>query len=254
MSCLNPIHHRTLTNAFTWSQYRLGDLIGFEGFLNKSAPLNPGEYNYVWKSSRRYHDFQPGNKALAQCDYPRFWNDEGSGLTKTDLGAGCRDSEFNQYGEVASFGNYAEWQAQISKFAFVQDRLREWRPDVRKKLEHFSCMTIAMLDIDGFRIDKGLQVTLDAQGEWSDAIRQCARGFGKQNFFIPGEIVSGNSFGSLYIGRGRQTNQSISNLTEAVTMTNNTPPEMHLRPAEKVALDAAFFHYTIYRDLSRFLG
>ena len=32
------------------------------------------------------------------------------------------------------------------------------------KIQHFSCMTIASLDIDGFRIDKALQVTVDAQG------------------------------------------------------------------------------------------
>jgi alpha-1,3-glucan synthase len=159
-----------------------------------------------------------------------------------------------QYGEVASFGNYTEWERQITKFAFVQDRLREWRPDVRKKLEHFSCLTISMLDIDGFRIDKALQVTLDAQGEWSDTIRQCAGQFGKRNFYIPGEIVSGNSFGALYIGRGRQTNQTLPNMTEAVTMTNAQLPDQFLRQSEKVALDAAAFHYTVYRALTRFLG
>lgn len=48
-----------------------------------------------------------------------------------------------------------------------------------------------MLDIDGFRMDKGQQITVDAQGEFADYVRQCARSFGKSNFFIPGEIVSG---------------------------------------------------------------
>lgn len=232
----------------------MGDLIGFQGYLNTSTPFSPYEHNFVWKSDRRYHDFQPGNDWLDKCDYPRFWDDLGTGLAKTTLVEGCRDSEFDQYGEVASFGNYTEWERQITKFAFVQDRLREWRPDVRRKIEHFSCITIAMLDIDGFRIDKALQVTLDAQGEWSDFIRQCARRFGKENFFIPGEIVSGNSFGALYIGRGRQTNQTVNNMTEAITMTNVSAPDMHLRPPEKVALDAAAFHYTLYRALTRFLG
>lgn len=111
-----------------------------------------------------------------------------------------------------------------------------------------------MLDIDGFRIDKALQVTLDAQGEWSDYIRQCARRFGKNNFYIPGEIVSGNSFGALYIGRGQQTNQTITNITKAMTMTNVSVPNQYLRPPEKVALDAAAFHYSLYRALTRFLG
>ena len=31
------------------------------------------------------------------------------------------------------------------------------------KIKHFSCLTIASLDIDGFRIDKALQVTVDAK-------------------------------------------------------------------------------------------
>jgi alpha-1,3-glucan synthase len=48
-----------------------------------------------------------------------------------------------------------------------------------------------MLDIDGFRMDKGQQITVDAQGEFADYVRRCAGSFGKNNFFIPGEIVSG---------------------------------------------------------------
>ncbi|KAL1968942.1 hypothetical protein VTN77DRAFT_776 [Rasamsonia byssochlamydoides] len=253
---ISEAHRRGMYIIFENTMATLGDLIGFEGFLNTSAPLNPYEYNYVWKYERRYHDFQPGNEWRDECpwQYPRFWDDLGNGLTQTTLVSGCRDSEFDQYGEVASFGNYTEWERQITKFAFVQDRLREWRPDVRRKIEHFSCITIAMLDIDGFRIDKAIQVTLDAQGEWSDYIRQCARRFGKNNFYIPGEIVSGNSFGALYIGRGQQTNQTVTNITEAVTMTNATVPGLHLRPPEKAALDAAAFHYTVYRSLTRFLG
>ena len=39
-----------------------------------------------------------------------------------------------------------------------------------------------MLDIDGFRMDKGQQITVDAQGEFSDHMRQCASAHGKDNF------------------------------------------------------------------------
>ncbi len=81
-------------------------------------------------------------------------------------------------------------QRQISKFAFVQDRLREWRPDVLTKIEHFACMTLATLDIDGFRIDKGVTITVDAQAHWSDSIRTCAKRFGKENFYISGAYFS----------------------------------------------------------------
>lgn len=80
-------------------------------------------------------------------------------------------------------------QRQISKFAFVQDRLREWRPDVLAKLERLACLTLASLDIDGFRIDKGLTITIDAQSHWSNSIRTCAKRFGKQNFFISGTHI-----------------------------------------------------------------
>ena len=44
-----------------------------------------------------------------------------------------------------------------------------------------------MLDIDGFRMDKGQQITVDAQGEFADHVRRCAGDLGKDNFFIPGK-------------------------------------------------------------------
>jgi len=124
------------------------------------------------------------------------------GRNVTDQLIGCRASDIDQYGDVASFGVYPEWQKQLSKFGFVQDRLREWRPSVLSKLKLFSCLTIQMLDVDGFRIDKALTITSDAQADWSDAMRTCAKDVGKANFFIPGEIVSGNTLASVYLGRG----------------------------------------------------
>ena len=84
-------------------------------------------------------------------------------------------------------------QRQLSKFAFVQDRLREWRPDVLAKIERFACMTIATLDIDGYRIDKGLTITVDSQAHWSRSIRACAKRLGKQNFFISGKHVQSSN-------------------------------------------------------------
>ena len=233
----------------------MGDLIGFEGYLNTSTPFQAGEHNALWKTERRYNDFSFGNNEIAKCTYPRFYGDDGNEVTNltTEL-VGCRDSEFDQYGEVAAFGNYPEWQRQISKFAFVQDRLREWRSDVRAKIEHFSCLTISMLDIDGFRIDKGLTVTVDAQAEWSKAMRECARKHNKTNFYIAGEIVAGNTFGSVYIGRGRSPSQIVDNVTQAVTLTNKSDSKYFIRDAGLSAFDGAAFHYTVYRGLTRFLG
>ena len=233
----------------------MGDLIGFEGYLNTSTPYNNKEHNALWKSDRRYNDFTFGNDELPHCDYPRFYDDYGKEVTNltTEL-VGCRDSEFDQYGEIAAFGNYPEWQRQISKFAFVQDRLREWRPDVLAKIEHFACITLAMLDIDGYRLDKGLMITVDAQAHWSNSIRQCARRYGKENFFIAGEIVAGNTFGSVYIGRGRSPENYVSNVTKAVQLTNESDDKYFIRGHDLNAFDGAAFHYTVYRFLSRFLG
>ena len=233
----------------------MGDLIGFEGYLNTSTPFAAGEHNALWKSERRYLDFDFGNKELAKCEYPRYYDDGGQEVMNlTNELVGCRDSEFDQYGEIAAFGNYPEWQRQISKFAFVQDRLREWRPDVLAKIEHFACITLGMLDIDGYRMDKGLMITVDAQGHWSDSIRQCARKFGKDNFYIAGEIVSGNTFGSVYIGRGRSPDNYVGNTSEAILLTNQSDEKYFIRDVGQNAFDGAAFHYTVYRFLNRVLG
>lgn len=113
-------------------------------------------------------------------------------------------------------------------------------------------MTIKMLDIDGFRYDKAIQSTVDASAEFSDAMRQCARSVGKENFFLPGEITGGNNIGSVYLGRGRQPNHWVQNVTEAVSMTINSAGEGHLR--NHSGMDAGAFHYSIYRSMTRFLG
>lgn len=105
---------------------------------------------------------------------------------------------------------YADYRRQLTKFASVQDRLREWVPGVMERLSLFSCLTIQMLDIDGFRYDKATQVTVDAEGQFSSNMRKCARAVGKENFFIPGEITGGNTFGSVYIGKFRIPSGSFS--------------------------------------------
>ena len=167
---------------------------------------------------------------------------------------GCYDSEFDQYGDTEAFGVYADWRRQLSKFASVQDRLREWHPSVRAKLENFYCLAIAMLDVDGFRYDKAMQSTVDAMGYMNEAMRNCARRHGKDNFFLPGEITGGNTEGAIYIGRGRQPDMLPATLADAVTLTNHSAHKYFLREPEHVALDAAAFHYTVYRTLTRFLG
>ena len=129
---------------------------------------------------------------------PVFWGDDGT-IVDIDWNGGCYASEFDQYGDMEAFGVHPDWQRQLSKFASVQDRLREWRPQVMAKLKNFACMAITALDIDAIRIDKATQVTVDALAHWASSTRACAAALGKDNFFIPGEVTGGDTFGSLYM-------------------------------------------------------
>lgn len=108
------------------------------------------------------------------------------------------ESEFDQYGDMEAFGVHPDWQRQLSKFASVQDRLREWNPNVMAKIQKFSCLAIKALDIDAIRIDKSTQVTVDALAAWTTSTRACATQLGKTNFLITGEVTGGDTFGSLY--------------------------------------------------------
>jgi alpha-1,3-glucan synthase len=154
---------------------------------------------------------------------------------------------------MEAFGVHPDWQRQLSKFASVQDRLREWQPDVMAKLKLFSCMFIEAMDIDGIRIDKATQVTLDALADWTTSTHACAKNVGKHNFFIPGEVTGGDRFGSLYIGRGRTLTQRPPGFIAASEVTPDQT-QFFLRDEGHIALDAVAFHYSIYRSLTRFLG
>lgn len=76
----------------------MGDLIGFEGFLNSTTPFTLDEHKVLWKSNRRYHDFNFGNDYNETCDYPRFWLETGSrvGPDVTDRMKGCYNGDFDQ--------------------------------------------------------------------------------------------------------------------------------------------------------------
>lgn len=171
---------------------------------------------------------------------------------------GCYDSDFDQYGDVEAFGVFPDWQRQLAKFASVQDRLREWNPSVLERLERFSCMTIAALDIDGFRVDKAMQVTVDAQASFASKMRECAAEYNKTNFLLVGEITSGNTLGSVWLGRGRSVDMWIDDTNTAQTLesswNDSSSSQYFLRDAGNSALDGGAFHYSVYRFLTRFLG
>jgi alpha-1,3-glucan synthase len=115
-------------------------------------------------------------------------------------------------------------------------------------------MQIAMFDIDGFRMDKGLQSSIDALAEFSAYQRQCARQYGKENFFVIGEVVGTDAQAAIYVGRGKQPNQYFANSTEATTASNETDDDLYVREFGLTALDGAAFQYAVYGALTRFLG
>lgn len=155
---------------------------------------------------------------------------------------------------MEAFGVHPDWQRQLSKFSSVQDRLREWDPVVAdvglslspppspssphqlitpllgiQNLIHYACLMIEALDIDGTRIDKATQLTVDFAAKWSNGTRTCARQHGKNNFFIPGEIVGGDVFGSLYIGRGRTPRQNGNRTFDEAVSAQPNQTEMFMR-------------------------
>ncbi|KAJ6018178.1 hypothetical protein N7451_001557 [Penicillium sp. IBT 35674x] len=255
-NAITEIHKRGMYVLFDNTIATMGDLIGFDGYMNTTAPFTVKEHQTTWKTARRYVDFDIGQTYNETCDYPRFWYENGYPVNESLISGlvGCYDSDFDQYGDVEAFGVFPDWQRELAKFASVQDRLREWYTPVRERLIRHSCMIIASLDIDGFRYDKATQSTVDALGDMSSAYRECARAVGKDNFFIAGEITGGNTFGAVYVGRGRQPDQVSPSPTDAMKMSNNTASQYFLRELGKEAIDGAAFHYSTYRALTRFLG
>jgi alpha-1,3-glucan synthase len=151
---ITECHKRGMYVVLDNTMATMGDLIAFDGYLNSSTPFELSEHKVQWRDpQRQYLDFHTGNDYNETCNYPRFWLDTGFpvGEDVTSGMKGCYNSEFDQYGDTEAFGVYPDWRRQLSKFASSQDRLREWVPTVRQKISHFSCITIKMLDIDGFR-------------------------------------------------------------------------------------------------------
>jgi len=95
---ITEIHRRNMYVVFDNTMATMGDLIAFDGYVNATTPFSWQEYDYLWKTETRYHDFQPGNDRNASCQYPRIWGQDGFPLTHDILDQmhGCKDSEFDQ--------------------------------------------------------------------------------------------------------------------------------------------------------------
>ncbi|KAG8728436.1 Cell wall alpha-1,3-glucan synthase ags1, partial [Ceratobasidium sp. 428] len=255
---VDAIHARGMYIMLDFTVGTMGDMIGFAGHLNTSTPFSIDEYETVWKKPRyspwnieEYPDFKISQEYNATCTLPVMWLDSGE-IQPVDK-VGCYASEFDQYGDMEAFGVHPDWNRQLSKFASVQDRLREWNPNVRAKIQVFSCLAIKALDIDAIRIDKATQVTVDALADWATHTRACAKALGKNNFFIVGEVTGGDTFGALYLGRGRSPTQRPPDNRHGVNITSDMK-QYFLRDKPRNSLDAVAFHYSVYRALSRVLG
>lgn len=131
------IHRRGMYIILDHTMATMGNLLAFAApYTNTSVPFSFDEHDYTWKDpERRYHDFQPGDGRNESCVMPAIWEQNGY-QAKADVMEqyhGCRDSEFDLYGDIKGTGSYPSYINQFSRFASVQDRLREWRPDVLEK-------------------------------------------------------------------------------------------------------------------------
>ncbi|BFZ58455.1 Cell wall alpha-1,3-glucan synthase ags1 [Savitreella phatthalungensis] len=249
---ITEMHRRGMYIMLDMTVATLADLVGFKGYLNTSTPFSLYEHDAEWKTEQVYPDFRFTNSWNSSCTMPMFWGDDG-GPVAIEV-AGCYSSDFDQYGDTEAFGVHPNWQRQLSKFASVQDRLRDWDPVVASKLNHYACLLIEALDIDAYRLDKATQMTVGFLAQWSAAVRTCAAKFNKKNFFIPGEITGSDSYGSIYLGRGRQPDQR-PRPAIAYNMTgDSSQSEYYLRAKGLNALDASAFQYSTYRGFTRWLG
>lgn len=143
---MTAVHARGMYVVMDNTVSTMTDLLGMAGQVNATqpAPFNWDEYDYVWKTDRRYLDFEPGNERNYSCQYPRMWGQDGFPLAQEylDQEKSCRISDFDSYGEIEGIGLFTVFQTQLSKFASVQDRLREWNPSVMDRLKVMSCMQI----------------------------------------------------------------------------------------------------------------
>jgi alpha-1,3-glucan synthase len=255
---IDAAHSRGMYIVMDNTVSTMGDLLGMEGWENAtvSVPFSWNEYDYNWKSTRRYWDFEPSNEQNLSCQYPRMWSQLGYPVTQdvlsAEAAAGCRASEYDSYGDVPGIGTVDTQVMQLGKFDSVQDRLREWSPSVMEKLKVMSCMTIAMLDIDGYRLDKAVQITIDALSDFSNYQRQCAKRYGKENFLVIGELVADDALSAIYVGRGQQPDQYYPDMDSAMRGTHND--SLYVRPSGQQALDGTAFQYAIYGSLMRFIG
>jgi alpha-1,3-glucan synthase len=125
---------------------------------------------------------------------------------------------------------------------------------VQDKLAKLVCLTIEGLDVDGIRVDKVTQMTINFMKVLGPKVRECAAAVNKTNFLLTGEITSGSVYGSLFLGRGKTPDQySLDNLNHP---ENTFGPGGQVGPTmrKEFGIDSQAFSYSLYRGLLDFLG
>ncbi|KAJ3284167.1 Cell wall alpha-1,3-glucan synthase ags1, partial [Borealophlyctis nickersoniae] len=237
----------------------MGDLIEFGDWGNYTSPINLAGYETKWKKvnsmgPKEYWDFKISNEWDPTCQLPQFWGEDGFPIASVvnHTWKGCYKSDFNTFGDIDAFDYEALWRRQITKFNAVQDRLRDWYKPVGDRIMHHACLLLQSLDFDAVRIDKSTQMTNIFLTKFTPHVRACARKLGKTNFLVTGEITAGETFGALFIGRGRQPDKRPATPEEAMNRSALTPQNF-LWSEGKSSMDSQAFHYSIYRNMLRFL-
>jgi alpha-1,3-glucan synthase len=132
--------------------------------------------------------------------------------------------------------------------------MKDWLPEVGSKLTKLACMTIGGLDIDGIRIDKATQLTANfVMEQLIPGLRECARTYNKDNFFLPAEITTGINFGTRYIGKGRKMD-NLPQTPEEIFSNHTLDLFADRKSPTSSGMDSAAFHYSIYRAYLRTAG
>ncbi|KAJ1566559.1 hypothetical protein HK405_009324, partial [Cladochytrium tenue] len=211
----------------------LGNKLVFGPYDKEFAPFSIDGYETRYRDPGfKYNDFYISNNWDPNCTFPPVWGKNGyPEVVVHPTKPGCYDSDFNQFGDVDAYSVVYQYRRYFGRFASIQD-------------------------IDAFRIDKGSQFSTYFYSQWSPQVRECAKKFNKNNFWITSEMTTEDTHKTaVYYGRGRQPNQfaeSVDDVFQQVVGNYSSAPTFNgsLRPfiygSGVTMVDSSNYHYPIY--------
>ncbi|KAJ3045031.1 Cell wall alpha-1,3-glucan synthase ags1 [Rhizophlyctis rosea] len=245
-------HRRGLYFTADLTVSTLADWVGYEGYVNVSTPFTMDPYRAIYKTPYSYADFNISGEWDYNCQIPRFWGLDGfPQIVPPQIRPGCFNNDFVTNGDSESMADFAPYQRSLTKFAGVQDRVRDWSDSVAAKVINMVCLLIRALDFDSIRVDKATQFSIKFLTQFVPQIKECAAALGKRNFWVSGELTTTAQHTAVYTGRGRQPNHYPPNSDIAWTAAANATAGSTylLRPANHYAIDSTAFHYRLYHSL-----